>query len=54
MHGKSIIESSVNELIYFVISRFNSGKFAVPWEDTEAILKDFGVHMTIYSPTNTT
>jgi ADP-ribose 1''-phosphate phosphatase len=32
--------------------RFNSGKFAVPWEDTEAILKDLGVQMTIYSPSD--
>ncbi|KAF8195532.1 hypothetical protein BJ912DRAFT_1056765 [Pholiota molesta] len=30
--------------------RFNSGKFAVPWEDTEAILKALNVSMTIYTP----
>ena len=34
----------------FLSSRINSGQFAVPWEDTEAILKDLGVHMTVYTP----
>jgi hypothetical protein len=34
----------------FLSSRINSGKFDVPWEDTEAILKDLGVHMTVYTP----
>ena len=52
MHGKSTIECFCLIGLLFFISRFNSGKFAVPWEDTEAILKDFGVHMTIYSPTD--
>ena len=31
-------------------SRFNSGKFGVPWEDTEAILEELGVEMVVYSP----
>ncbi|KAF8236067.1 hypothetical protein L208DRAFT_1391519 [Tricholoma matsutake] len=30
--------------------RFNSGKFGVPWEDTEAILEELGVEMVVYSP----
>ncbi|KAK1230835.1 ADP-ribose 1''-phosphate phosphatase [Marasmius sp. AFHP31] len=30
--------------------RFNSGKFSVPWEDTEQILQELGVKMTIYTP----
>ncbi|TFK40733.1 ADP-ribose 1''-phosphate phosphatase [Crucibulum laeve] len=30
--------------------RFNSGKFAVAWTDTEAILKDLGVEMVVYEP----
>ncbi|KIM43267.1 hypothetical protein M413DRAFT_444082 [Hebeloma cylindrosporum] len=30
--------------------RFNSGKFAVPWVDTEAILKELEVSMVIYVP----
>ncbi|KAL0577157.1 ADP-ribose 1''-phosphate phosphatase [Marasmius crinis-equi] len=30
--------------------RFNSGKFGVPWEDTEKILQELGVRMTIYTP----
>ncbi|KIY65021.1 hypothetical protein CYLTODRAFT_438009 [Cylindrobasidium torrendii FP15055 ss-10] len=32
--------------------RFNSGKFAVPWEQTEAVLKELGVDMTVYQPLN--
>ncbi|KAF9485905.1 hypothetical protein BDN70DRAFT_870849 [Pholiota conissans] len=32
--------------------RFNSGKFAVPWEETEAVLTTLGVSMTIYTPAN--
>ncbi|KAF8967122.1 hypothetical protein BDZ97DRAFT_1917067 [Flammula alnicola] len=32
--------------------RFNSGKFAVPWADTEGVLNDLGVSMTIYTPEN--
>ena len=31
-------------------SRFNSGKFGVPWEHTEAILNEIGVEMAVYSP----
>jgi len=54
MHGKSIIGCfCLIGSIFRVVSRINSGKFAVPWEDTEAILKDSGVHMTIYTPTDT-
>ncbi|CAA7261475.1 unnamed protein product [Cyclocybe aegerita] len=30
--------------------RFNSGKFAVPWTDTEAILIALNASMTIYAP----
>ncbi|PPQ67993.1 hypothetical protein CVT25_000473 [Psilocybe cyanescens] len=30
-------------------NRFNSGKIAVPWADTEAVLKDLNVTMTIYT-----
>ncbi|KAF5321388.1 hypothetical protein D9619_000711 [Psilocybe cf. subviscida] len=30
--------------------RFNSGKFAVPWADTEAVLQELKVEMTIYTP----
>ncbi|KDR82620.1 hypothetical protein GALMADRAFT_238031 [Galerina marginata CBS 339.88] len=29
--------------------RFNSGKFAVPWADTEAVLNDLCVSMTVYT-----
>ncbi|KAH9480582.1 ADP-ribose 1''-phosphate phosphatase [Psilocybe cubensis] len=29
--------------------RFNSGKFGVPWQETEAVLKDLKVTMTVYS-----
>jgi len=32
--------------------RFNSGKFGVPWEDTEYILEEMGVPMVVYSPAN--
>ena len=32
-----------------ITSRFNSGKFAVPWEDTEAVLNELSVEMTIYT-----
>jgi hypothetical protein len=31
-------------------SRFNSGKFGVPWEDTEAILEELEVEMVVYNP----
>lgn len=31
-------------------SRFNSGKFAVPWGDTEQVLKELGVAMIVYDP----
>lgn len=31
-------------------SRFNSGKFAVPWADTEAVLDDLNVSMIVYTP----
>ncbi|KAF9533052.1 hypothetical protein CPB83DRAFT_845738 [Crepidotus variabilis] len=30
--------------------RFNSGKFAVPWRQTEEILQELDVPMTIYTP----
>ncbi|KAF4617797.1 hypothetical protein D9613_005983 [Agrocybe pediades] len=30
--------------------RFNSGKFAVPWERTEAVLNNLGVSMVVYTP----
>ncbi|KAK7446299.1 ADP-ribose 1''-phosphate phosphatase [Stygiomarasmius scandens] len=30
--------------------RFNSGKFGVPWEDTEAVLKEFAVTFTVFQP----
>ncbi|KAK0487097.1 hypothetical protein IW261DRAFT_1445855 [Armillaria novae-zelandiae] len=30
--------------------RINSGKFGVPWVDTEKILEELGVVMTIYDP----
>ncbi|KAK0503641.1 hypothetical protein EDD18DRAFT_1344490 [Armillaria luteobubalina] len=30
--------------------RINSGKFGVPWVDTERILEELGVEMTIYDP----
>ncbi|KAF9000171.1 hypothetical protein BDZ89DRAFT_1082429 [Hymenopellis radicata] len=30
--------------------RINSGKFGVPWEDTEAILQEIGANMTVYEP----
>ncbi|GLB38586.1 putative macro domain containing protein [Lyophyllum shimeji] len=30
--------------------RFNSGKFGVPWTDTEAILKELGTSMIVYTP----
>ncbi|KAF8073563.1 hypothetical protein FPV67DRAFT_753041 [Lyophyllum atratum] len=31
--------------------RFNSGKFGVPWVDTEAILKELSTPILIYTPT---
>ncbi|THU79796.1 hypothetical protein K435DRAFT_697055 [Dendrothele bispora CBS 962.96] len=30
--------------------RFNSGKFGVAWEETEAVLKDFEIDWVIYQP----
>ncbi|KAG7088960.1 hypothetical protein E1B28_012905 [Marasmius oreades] len=30
--------------------RFNSGKFGVPWEETEQILQELEVTMTVYNP----
>ncbi|KAI4522261.1 hypothetical protein K525DRAFT_176667, partial [Schizophyllum commune Loenen D] len=30
--------------------KFNSGRFAVPWKDTEGVLKEMGIPMTIYTP----
>ncbi|RDB14854.1 ADP-ribose 1''-phosphate phosphatase [Hypsizygus marmoreus] len=32
--------------------RFNSGKFGVPWEMTEAVLTEIDTTMTIYTPAN--
>ena len=31
-------------------SRFNAGLFNVPWEETQAVLEELGVVMTIYEP----
>ncbi|KIK01914.1 hypothetical protein K443DRAFT_678052 [Laccaria amethystina LaAM-08-1] len=33
--------------------RFNSGKFAVPWQDTEAIIKELEMEMVVYDPVTT-
>jgi ADP-ribose 1''-phosphate phosphatase len=33
-------------------SRINSGKFGVPWEETEAILKELDATMIVYDPLN--
>lgn len=41
---------NVQFLHYIVSSRFNSGKFAVPWEQTEQVLNELGVRMTVYDP----
>ncbi|KAF8901267.1 hypothetical protein CPB85DRAFT_1324277 [Mucidula mucida] len=35
---------------FVVYSKINSGKFGVPWEETEAVLQEIGVTMTIYEP----
>ncbi|KAG6850216.1 hypothetical protein H0H93_016395 [Arthromyces matolae] len=32
--------------------RFNSGKFGVPWSDTEAILTELQASMIVYTPPN--
>lgn len=31
-----------------ICSKFNSGIFAVPWEDTQKVLEELGVEMTVY------
>ncbi|KAG6909298.1 hypothetical protein DXG01_001242 [Tephrocybe rancida] len=36
----------------FHACRFNSGKFGVPWANTEAVLKAVGASMTIYTPSD--
>ena len=36
-----------------LLSKFNSGRFAVPWKDTEGVLKEMGIPMTIYTPIST-
>ncbi|KAI5830412.1 hypothetical protein K523DRAFT_302804 [Schizophyllum commune Tattone D] len=33
--------------------KFNSGRFSVPWKDTEGVLRDMGIGMTIYMPIST-
>lgn len=37
-------------LLLHRVSRFNSGKFGVPWEETEAVLQDLRVSMVVYEP----
>jgi ADP-ribose 1''-phosphate phosphatase len=36
--------------ISYVISRINSGKFAVPWAQTEEVLEELCVEMIVYDP----
>ncbi|KAL1672326.1 hypothetical protein EV122DRAFT_224883 [Schizophyllum commune] len=33
--------------------KFNSGRFSVPWKDTEGVLRDMGIGMTVYTPIST-
>ena len=40
-------------LLITILSRFKSGKFAVPWQDTEAIIKQLEMEMVVYDPVTT-
>lgn len=50
MVGSLFLTEGTRAQISATLSRFNSGKFGVPWEDTEAILEELGVEMVVYSP----
>lgn len=56
MHGMympyrfELITTSSIYLLLYLVSRFNSGKFGVPWEETEAVLQDLRVSMVVYEP----
>jgi ADP-ribose 1''-phosphate phosphatase len=50
MHGAQDLVEEIESSFKLPVSRFNSGKFGVPWTDTEDVLKELGVGMTIYTP----
>ena len=62
MEGNYMLGMSGHGIYFFLLnswsllttlSRFNSGKFAVPWQDTEAIIKQLEMEMVVYDPVTT-
>ena len=51
--GHSIFFLLNSRSLITILSRFNSGKFAVPWQDTEAIIKQLEMEMVVYDPVTT-